>query len=76
MYSFESVFAGRLVSMLEFRAARGYKRETYLNHYIRFDRYCCGQECETRELTSALVHEWLESENTNELAKMSRDTLE
>ena len=69
MYSFKSVFAGRLASMLEFRAARGYKRETYLNHYIRFDRYCYGQECENQELTSELVHEWLESEDTSEHAK-------
>ena len=69
MYSFESVFAGRLDSMLEFRVARGYKRDTYLNHYIRFDRYCCDKRWENPELTLALVHEWLESDNTYELAK-------
>jgi integrase len=69
VYSFESVFAGRLSAMLEFRAARGYKRDTYLNHYIRFDRYCCAQRCENHGLTLELVHEWLESDDTYELAR-------
>jgi integrase len=71
MYSFESVFAGRLESMLDFRAARGYKRETYLSHYIRFDRYCCEQSREDRQLSMELVHEWLESDDTHELARRS-----
>jgi integrase len=69
MYSFESVFAGRLLSMLEFRAARGYKRDTYLDHYIRFDRHCCNQKIEDLKLTMELVHGWLESDDTYELAK-------
>lgn len=68
MYSFESVFADRLASMLEFREARGYRRDTYLNHYIRFDRYCCVKMCENPELTLEIVHEWLESEDSYELA--------
>lgn len=69
MYSFSSVFASRLDSMLEFREARGYKRDTYLNHYIRFDSYCCSQKYEGKELTLELVHEWLESDEIYELAK-------
>jgi len=55
--------------MLEFRTARGYKRDTYLDHYIRFDRYCCGQKYEYPGLTFELVHEWLESDRSYELAK-------
>jgi len=55
--------------MLEFRTARGYKRDTYLAHYIRFDRYCCGQKYEHSGLTFELVHEWLESDRSYELAK-------
>jgi len=55
--------------MLKFRVARGYKRDTYLNHYIRFDRYCSGQRYEDAELTLELVHNWLDSENTYEPAK-------
>jgi len=55
--------------MLVFRIARGYKRDTYLNHYIRFDCYCYDQKYENPELTLDLVHEWLESDGTSELAK-------
>jgi integrase len=55
--------------MLDFRAARGFKRDTYLNHYIRFDFYCCDKKYENPELTFDLVHEWLESEDTYERAK-------
>jgi len=69
VYSFESVFADRLDAMLDFREARGYKRDTYLNHYIRFDRYCSSRKCEVPELTLELVHEWLECDHTSELAK-------
>ena len=69
MYSFESVFASRLTSMLEFRAARGYKRDTYLDHYIRFDRYCLDKKIADHELTMKLVHGWLESDYTYELAR-------
>ena len=55
--------------MIEFRVARGYKQDTYLNHYIRFDSYCYDQMCKNPELTFDLVHEWLESEDTCELSK-------
>jgi len=69
MYNFESVFKDRLESMLEFRTARGYKRDTYLDHYIRFDRYCCDQNRDNPELTLELVHEWLDTDNTYKLVK-------
>ena len=69
MHNFGSVFASQIESMLEFRSARGFKRETYLNHLIRFDRYCCVQKYDFQELTIDLVHEWLDSENTSDPAK-------
>jgi len=48
--------------MLDFRAARGYKRETYLLYLVKFDKYCLEKSCEAPELTNELVHGWLESE--------------
>jgi len=62
MTVFTSSFAQKLDAMLDYRVARGYKRETYLPHLIKFDKYCGTQLCETAGLTAALVHGWLESE--------------
>jgi len=69
MYNFESVFADSLIAMLDLREARGYKRETYLIHYIRFDRHCAEQHYESPTLTSEIVHGWLESNDSYELAR-------
>ena len=65
MNEFSSVFAPKLEGMLEYRTARGYKRETYLPFLIKFDKYCQGKfpdVTEIPELTAAIVHGWFDSE--------------
>ena len=62
MSGFSSGFAPKLDAMLDFRVARGYKRETYLSHLLKFDKFCCGQLHETSELNAKVVHGWLESQ--------------
>jgi len=66
--NFESVFAEKLDAMMQFRTARGYKPQTYLRHYIRFDRCCISESLVTPYLTSELVLGWLEAEQSQELA--------
>ena len=64
MSVFVSVFASKLDAMLDYRAACGFKRETYIPHLVKFDKYCNERLCEKPDLTSGLVHNWLESEVT------------
>lgn len=68
MYSFVSVFAEKLDAMMQFRTARGYKPDTYLRHYIKFDKHCNLLSCENSHLTMDLVLGWLESDQSHELA--------
>jgi integrase len=67
MNVFISVFAPKLEAMLDYREARGFKRETYLPHLIKFDRYCNDRLCETSDLTSEVVYGWLESESERDI---------
>lgn len=60
MNEFSSVFAERINGFLDYRAARGFKRETYLRHFIKFDRWCIEDHPDKTELKSALVHEWID----------------
>jgi integrase len=62
MITFTSRFATKLEAMLDFRAARGYRRETYLRSLIRFDKYCAEHFPEEYELTREIVHSWLDNE--------------
>ena len=59
MTEFSSVFGERLSHFLDYRAARGYKRETYLRHFIKFDRWCMETHPEQTELSRELVLDWI-----------------
>jgi integrase len=68
---FQSVFAEKLEAFFEFRAAHGFKAETYMSHFIGFDRYCASQGCESPILTRDLALDWLGAEPSNALARQS-----
>jgi len=65
MTEFTSGFAKRLDAMLDFRKARGYKRETYFTTLVKFDRYCAEQFPEASDLTCEIVHSWLDNETAS-----------
>lgn len=60
MTEFSSAFGEKITSFLDYRLARGFKRETYIRHFIGFDHWCMqkypGQELLSREL----VHDWID----------------
>jgi integrase len=60
--NFSSGFAVKLDAMLDYRAARGYKRETYLRSLIKFDGFCVERFPYATELTREIVHAWVDSE--------------
>jgi len=62
MSKFSSTFSAKLDAMLDYRAARGYKRETYLRSLIKFDSFCAEHFPEATELTREIVHAWVDSE--------------
>ena len=62
MHNFTSVFGERIITMLDFRESCGFRRDTHLARFIRFDRYCAEQFPEISELTCQLVHAWLDKE--------------
>ena len=62
MSVFTSVFASRLEGMLDYRVACGFRRETYIPSLIKFDKYCNLRLCDEPNLTSELVHGWLEQD--------------
>lgn len=59
MSEFSSLFGERIFDFLNYRIARGFKRETYVRHFINFDRWCRDEQPEQRELTQELVHKWI-----------------
>jgi integrase len=59
--NFKSGFADKLDAMLEYRTARGYKRETYLRSLIKFDKFCVLRFPQAKELTREIVHAWVDS---------------
>jgi site-specific recombinase XerD len=59
MTEFSSAFAERLAGFLEYRSARGFKRETYLGHLIKFDRWSLERHPEEAYLTRNMVHDWI-----------------
>ena len=58
MTEFSSVFGGRISNFLDYRTARGFKRETHLRYLIKFDRWCMQAHPEqallSRELAETL----------------------
>jgi integrase len=60
MADFTSAFAARFATFLDYREARGFKRETYLRHLLKFDRWCLEQRPDYVELKRELVHDWID----------------
>jgi integrase len=65
MAEFRSKFSAKLATFLDFRAARGFKRETYLPHLLKFDRWCAEQRPEYDNLKRELVHDWIDDDNAS-----------
>ena len=61
MSIFVSVFADKLDASLDFREARGYKRNSQLRVLKKFDIFC-AKHFVASELTSELVYAWLDTE--------------
>lgn len=59
MTEFASVFGERFSNFLDYRTARGFKRETYLRHFIKFDRWCIEKHPEQTQLSRELVLGWI-----------------
>lgn len=59
MMKFSSAFGERFTNFLDYRTARGYKRETYLRHFIKFDRWCIENHPGQTVLTRELVLDWI-----------------
>ena len=59
MTEFSSTFGERISNFLDYRAARGYKRETYLRHFIKFDLWCIENRPVQTELSRELVLDWI-----------------
>jgi len=62
---FSSVFGERLSNFLDYRTARGFKRETYLRYFIKFDRWCMEKHPVQTELTRELVLDWINDTTTS-----------
>ena len=60
MTNFASLFAVRIVAFLEYRVARGFKKETHLRHFIKFDCWCAEHQPGKTNLTRELVHNWID----------------
>lgn len=60
MMEFSSMFGGRITSFLDYRAALGFKRETYIRHFLGFDHWCMEKHPGQAELSRELVHDWLD----------------
>ena len=59
MTEVSSAFGERFSHFLDYRTARGYKRETYLRHFIKFDRWCMENHPAQAELSRELVLDWI-----------------
>lgn len=62
MKEFSSAFGERISSFLDYRTARGFKRETYIGHFIRFDRWCMEKHPEHTMLSQELIHDWIDDD--------------
>jgi len=74
MREFMSVFGERLNGFLNYRTARGYKNNTYLRFFIKFDRWCSEEQPTEKELSQNLIHKWISDENASENEISSRIT--
>lgn len=62
MREFSSAFGERITSFLDYRVARGFKRETYIRHFKRFDCWCMEKHREQTILSRELVHDWIDDD--------------
>ncbi len=69
MTEFSSAFGERISNFLDYRTAHGYKPETYLRYFIKFDCWCIEKHPAQTELSRELVLDWL-----NDVAISSYDT--
>ncbi len=69
MTEFLSSFGEHLSNFLDYRTARGFKRETYLRHFIKFDHWCVERHLGQTQLSRELVLDWI-----NDTAISSHDT--
>lgn len=60
MTKFSSAFGERISNFLDYRTARGFKSETYLRYFIRFDRWCVEKHPEQMQLSRKLVLDWID----------------
>ena len=60
MTEFSSLFAEKITGCLDYRAACGFKRETNLRHFIKFDCWVVEKHPGQTELSSELVHDWID----------------
>ncbi len=59
MTEFLSAFGERFSNFLDYRTARGFKRENYLRHFIKFDRWCMEKHPTQTKLSRELVLDWI-----------------
>lgn len=59
---FTCTFGEKITGFLDYRVARGFKRETYIRHFIRFDRWCMVKHPDQIEFTRELVHDWIDDD--------------
>ncbi len=62
MMEFSSLFAERIGNFLDYRTARGYKCETYIRHFIKFDRWCTEEHPLQSKLSREFVHSWIDAD--------------
>ena len=60
MAVFKSGFAEKLNAALDWREARGYKRDTHLSSFIKFDRFCSECFSDETELKREIVYLWID----------------
>lgn len=65
MTEFLSPFGERITGFLDYRAARGFKRETWLRHFIKFDRWCAEKYPSQQELSRDFVHCWIDTDTVS-----------
>lgn len=59
MSEFTSAFGERITNFLDYRVARGFKRETYIRHFIKFDSWCIETHPMQTQLSRELVLDWI-----------------
>ena len=65
MTEFLSLFHERITGCLDDRIARGFKRNTYLRHFIKFDRWALTEHPDQAKLSRELVHDWINDDTVS-----------